>query len=139
VAFVAGVTASVAPTWPARTRPSGARIVAAWPAVALLLVVELLSRQGRAVRTAAVQLADTAALSPAPVVEAPVVASIEAPVPAAHRPARIPSPWRTGQVGPRRGRLRNARPVDARPAPAQRPPRPAGSSCRRTSCLASPT
>lgn len=47
LAFVVGVAATVGanvasaqPTW-------GARIVAAWPAIALLLVVELLSRRGR--------------------------------------------------------------------------------------------
>jgi len=47
IAFAVGVTASLAanvahahPTW-------GARLVAAWPALALLLVVELLSRSGR--------------------------------------------------------------------------------------------
>jgi hypothetical protein len=117
VAFVAGVTASVAANVAGAQPTVGARIVAAWPAVALLLVVELLSRQGRAVKAAAVRLADAAAPEPAPAVEAPATPAVEAPVPAAPRPARVRSPWPPGQVGPRRGRLRPARPVDARPAP----------------------
>jgi hypothetical protein len=117
VAFVAGVTASVAANVAGAHPTIGARIVAAWPAVALLLVVELLSRQGRPARAAAVQLADAAAPQPAPVVVAHVDELVAAELPAAHRPARVPSPWRAGQVGPRRGRLRAARPVDARPAP----------------------
>ncbi|KAB1947548.1 DUF2637 domain-containing protein [Micromonospora sp. ALFpr18c] len=44
VAFVAGVAASVAANIAAAHPTLGARIVAAWPAVALLLVVEMLSR-----------------------------------------------------------------------------------------------
>lgn len=44
IAFLAGVTASVAANITAAQPTLGARIVAAWPAVALLLVVEILSR-----------------------------------------------------------------------------------------------
>jgi hypothetical protein len=44
IAFIAGVGASVAANIAAAQPSLGARIVAAWPAVALLLVVELLSR-----------------------------------------------------------------------------------------------
>jgi hypothetical protein len=44
VAFTAGVAASVAANIAAAQPTLGARIVAAWPAVALLLVVEMLSR-----------------------------------------------------------------------------------------------
>ncbi|WFE22787.1 DUF2637 domain-containing protein [Solwaraspora sp. WMMD937] len=44
IAFVAGVAASVAANIAAAQPTLGARIVAAWPAVALLLVVEMLSR-----------------------------------------------------------------------------------------------
>lgn len=53
VAFLAGVTASVAANITAAQPTFGARIVAAWPAIALLLVVEMLSRVRRtpAVRT----------------------------------------------------------------------------------------
>jgi hypothetical protein len=47
IAFVAGVGASVAANVAAARSNPGARIVAAWPAVALLLVVEMLSRARR--------------------------------------------------------------------------------------------
>ncbi|MGX4657380.1 DUF2637 domain-containing protein [Micromonospora sp. SCSIO 07396] len=48
IAFLAGVGASVAANIAAAQPTLGARIVAAWPAVALLLVVEMLSRARRA-------------------------------------------------------------------------------------------
>ncbi len=44
LAFAAGVTASVAANIAAAQPQIGARVVAAWPAVALLLVVEMLAR-----------------------------------------------------------------------------------------------
>ncbi len=44
IAFTAGVAASVAANIAAAQPTVGARIVAAWPAVAMLLVVEMLSR-----------------------------------------------------------------------------------------------
>ena len=47
IAFLAGVTASVAANITAAQPTLGARIVVAWPAVALLLVVEILSRARR--------------------------------------------------------------------------------------------
>jgi hypothetical protein len=47
IAFVAGVGASVAANIAAAQPTLGARIVAAWPAVALMLVVEMLSRTRR--------------------------------------------------------------------------------------------
>jgi hypothetical protein len=47
VAFTTGVIASVAANIAAAHPSVGARIVAAWPALALLLVVEMLSRPGR--------------------------------------------------------------------------------------------
>ncbi|BCB80883.1 hypothetical protein GCM10022251_79860 [Phytohabitans flavus] len=47
VAFAAGVAASVAANIAAAHPSAGARIVAAWPAIALLLVVEILSRARR--------------------------------------------------------------------------------------------
>ncbi len=50
VAFAAGITASVAANIAAALPSLGARIVAGWPALALLLVVELLSRSGRKVK-----------------------------------------------------------------------------------------
>src|SRR5437762_3811524 len=49
VAFAAGVAASVAANIAAAHPSVGARVIAAWPALALLLVVEMLSRSGRAV------------------------------------------------------------------------------------------
>jgi hypothetical protein len=48
IAFTTGVGASVAANIAAAQPDLGARIVAAWPAVALLLVVEMLARNGRA-------------------------------------------------------------------------------------------
>ncbi|MEU5552839.1 DUF2637 domain-containing protein [Micromonospora sp. NPDC047793] len=48
IAFIIGVGASVAANIAAAQPTLGARIVAAWPAVALLLVVEMLSRARRA-------------------------------------------------------------------------------------------
>ncbi|WP_431874290.1 DUF2637 domain-containing protein [Micromonospora marina] len=54
IAFGAGVAASVAANIAAAHPSVGARVVAAWPAVALLLVVEMLTRSQRApVSTAA--------------------------------------------------------------------------------------
>jgi hypothetical protein len=47
VAFAAGVAASVAANIAAAQATWGARVVAAWPALALLLVVEMLSRSGQ--------------------------------------------------------------------------------------------
>jgi hypothetical protein len=47
LAFAAGVLASVAANVSAAHPTLGARIVASWPALALLLTVELLSRSGR--------------------------------------------------------------------------------------------
>ena len=46
VAFAAGVAASIAANIAAAEPTWGARVVAAWPALALLLVVEMLSRSG---------------------------------------------------------------------------------------------
>jgi hypothetical protein len=48
IAFAAGVAASIAANIAAAQPTWGARVVAAWPALALLLVVEMLSRSGRA-------------------------------------------------------------------------------------------
>ena len=47
VAFIAGVAASIAANITAAHPSVGARTVAAWPAIALLLVVELMTRKGR--------------------------------------------------------------------------------------------
>ena len=114
IAFVAGVAASLAanvahaqPTW-------GARAVAAWPALALLLVVELLSRSGRALRQApdatGAQLRSAAA--GLGVVDPVSVAAVTAPsLPAA---PVSPAPYRaaTGHLG------RPRMPVLSRPEPS---------------------
>lgn len=84
VAFLAGVAASVAANIAAAQPSLGARIVAAWPAVALLLVVEMLSRARRV----------TPPTAPAGHTDRPVEAT---PAPATER---LPTPWTTG--GPRR-------------------------------------
>jgi hypothetical protein len=57
IAFIAGVGASVAANIAAARSNPGARIVAAWPALALLLVVEMLSR-ARRIPALAVSAAD---------------------------------------------------------------------------------
>ncbi|MFJ1537535.1 DUF2637 domain-containing protein [Micromonospora chalcea] len=54
VAFAAGVAASVAANIAAAEPSLGARVVAAWPAIALLLVVEMLTRSQPAPRRAQV-------------------------------------------------------------------------------------
>ena len=90
LAFVAGVTASVAANVAAAQPTVGARIVAAWPAVALLLTVELLSRTGRLLtrnRAGAPAAAPVVPVAvPAPV--APV--AVAAPVPPQARPVSAP-------------------------------------------------
>jgi thiol-disulfide isomerase/thioredoxin len=60
VAFAAGVTASVAANIAAAHPSLGARIVAAWPALALLLVVEMLSRSGHPAEHPAMPAAEQA-------------------------------------------------------------------------------
>jgi hypothetical protein len=50
LAFVVGVTASITANVVAAHASLGARIVAGWPALALVLVVEILSRGGKAAR-----------------------------------------------------------------------------------------
>jgi len=85
IAFAVGVLATVGanvasaqPTW-------GARLVAAWPAVALLLVVELLSRRGKSVRAVPIQQASVE-FAPTEQVH-PVAAVQSAPLPAPTSPA----------------------------------------------------
>jgi predicted DNA-binding protein (UPF0251 family) len=77
VAFTAGVAASIAANIAAAEPQPGARLVAAWPALALLLVVEMLARPART-RTA----------QPAPT-SAPMVAT-QAPPDADHND--VPTP-----------------------------------------------
>lgn len=77
VAFAAGVAASIAANIAAAQPTWGARIVAAWPALASLLVVEMLSRSGHA-RQVAAPAAESAA-EPAAATE-PVAVSVPEPV-----------------------------------------------------------
>lgn len=65
VAFLAGVVASVAANIAAAQPSVGARIVAGWPALALLLVVEILSRSGRRLTVAGPVAVETPATVPA--------------------------------------------------------------------------
>ncbi|HZO66340.1 MAG TPA: DUF2637 domain-containing protein [Kribbellaceae bacterium] len=95
IAFAVGVLATVGanvasaqPTW-------GARLVAAWPAVALLLVVELLSRRGKATAGLRDSLAQSGEKRPHPLSTPdapteqvhPVAAIASAPLPAPTSPA----------------------------------------------------
>jgi len=78
VAFTAGVAASIAANIAAAHPQPGARLVAAWPALALLLVVEMLARPAR--RTGTTQPAPTSS---------PIVAT-QAPPDAHHGDAHTP-------------------------------------------------
>ncbi|WP_328533221.1 DUF2637 domain-containing protein [Micromonospora zamorensis] len=70
VAFVFGVVASLAANVASAAPTLGARVVAAVPAVALLLAVEVLSRVGRPVATPAADVAQVAEVTPEPVAQA---------------------------------------------------------------------
>ena len=100
LAFVAGVIASVAANVAAAEATVGARIVAAWPAIALLLVVELLSRTGRLLTRHEAET-DAAPIAPeqAPTVTPePVTSQVITPVevlPAAHETSAPEAPRST--------------------------------------------
>jgi hypothetical protein len=81
VAFAAGVAASIAANIAAAQPTWGARVVAAWPALALLLVVEMLSRAGRTHQATA-----PAAEAVAEPASAPEPAAVPVPVPEPDRP-----------------------------------------------------
>jgi hypothetical protein len=97
LAFTIGVLASLAANVSAAHPSLGARIVAAWPALALLLTVELLSRSGRVTKkslaaakaTASLAAARDEATSVATPTEAPSTPAAAAPLP--ERP-RISAP-----------------------------------------------
>jgi len=78
VAFASGVAASIAANIAAAQPTWGARVVAAWPALALLLVVEMLSRAGRAAASAGA--VERAAV--------PASATVAVQVPELHRPPK---------------------------------------------------
>ena len=85
LAFTAGVAASIAANIAAAHPQPGARLVAAWPALALLLVVEMLARPAR--RTGATQPAATSA--PMVATRAPPDADrrgVDTPMPVTDRP-----------------------------------------------------
>jgi hypothetical protein len=66
VAFTIGVIASVGANIAAAEPTLGARVVAAWPAIALLLVVEMLTRSGKPVNVAQRVIVEEAATDPEP-------------------------------------------------------------------------
>ena len=106
IAFAAGVVASVAANVCAAHPALGARIVAAWPALALLLVVEMLSRSGRPAEQPVTPGAEDARDLPA---ELP-------PIPSVRRPATaVTTAWTTPAA-------RSAEPVAAAVSSRQVPP-----------------
>lgn len=77
IAFGFGIVASLAANVAAAHPTVGARLVAAWPALALLLTVELLSRSGRAKNRDSRIVTQTAPTSPGmPAVSAPSVRQV---------------------------------------------------------------
>jgi len=93
IAFAVGVLATVGANVASAQPTIGARLVAAWPAVALLLVVELLSRRGKTASSRreetlpeATQIHRTSVESPTEQVH-PVAAVTSAPLPAPTSPA----------------------------------------------------
>jgi len=93
IAFAAGVAASIAANIAAAQPTWGARVVAAWPALALLLVVEMLSRSGRAhpAKTPAAEPAAEPTLAPEQAA-AQVPEHHRPPLPAPEVPADVPVP-----------------------------------------------
>jgi hypothetical protein len=108
-AFVVGVCASIAANVLATPGGVLARLISAWPAVALLMVVEVLSRRGR--HTPSAQAPATA---PAPLATAdPVAAGPVQPSAPARPAAPASAPVPAGDLA--------AAPAAARPAKAARP------------------
>lgn len=101
VAFTTGVLASVAANVAAAHPTIGARIVAAWPALALLLTVELLTRAGKALKTAAAVAELVDEQPPAPVAVAPDVAAPDVE-PAGERQTPLPERRTVVQRTPKR-------------------------------------
>lgn len=91
IAFAAGIVASLAANVAAAHPTIGARIVAAWPALALLLTVELLSRAGRLrKRERGAESVATATETTAEATRAPSAARAPATPRRARRPVRRP-------------------------------------------------
>lgn len=117
VAFAAGVAASLAANIAAAHPSPGARLVAAWPAIALLLVVEMLARPpAPAARQARPQTADR---QPPPATAAP-------PLPQLPPPSRRQPPPPTAANPPRGAR------------PAAPPTTPTTLAARRPSPITAP-
>lgn len=105
IAFLAGVGTSVAANIAAAEPTLGARTVAAWPAVALLLVVEMLSRARRTTAAApAGKVSESGGTAP---VDAAVDAEAVDPAPVTDKSATTRTsdvPRRSGPPGRRRQR-----------------------------------
>jgi hypothetical protein len=100
-AFTAGVIASVAANVGAAQPTAGARIVAAWPALALLLVVEMLSRSGRAAEQPCAALAEpTPALQTEPAIRSSSVPTMLTSPPFPDR--QLEADGQTATTAPRR-------------------------------------
>jgi hypothetical protein len=117
VAFVLGVGASIAANIAAAHPTAGARVVAAWPALALLLVVEMLARPTRrAGRSGAISTVTdevTSGITSGPVDAQPAGCALPG-VPA--KPAKAANRKSTGR--PERPRtVKTAAPPAARPEP----------------------
>ncbi|MEU7171284.1 DUF2637 domain-containing protein [Micromonospora tulbaghiae] len=115
LAFVLGVAASLAANVIVAPPDTTARVVSAWPAVALLLTVEILARSGRAAEAVAetVPAAEAVPVSPAP---APVLVA--------------PSVADNGRADDGRGDVSAAPVADGTPEPVA-PPRPKATPRRR--------
>jgi hypothetical protein len=89
LAFVVGVVASIAANVLATPGGVIARLISAWPAVALLMVVEVLSRRGR---TSPAEQTTPAEQTARVVASAPAAAPASTPAPADPAPATVPPP-----------------------------------------------
>jgi Protein of unknown function (DUF2637) len=118
VAFTAGVAASIAANIAAAHPQPGARLVAAWPALALLLVVEMLTRPARRAGTTQPAPTSTPRVDP----PAPPEADHRHPHPAISATDRSPS---TGSALPSRPPATTATTIEAAPPASTAPPRPA--------------
>ncbi len=118
VAFTTGVAASIAANIAAAHPQPGARLVAAWPALALLLVVEMLARPARRAGTA------QPAPASSPMVDPPAApdADHRHPHPATLATDRSPS---TRSALPSRPAATTATTTEAAPPASTAPPRPA--------------
>ncbi|GAA1778269.1 DUF2637 domain-containing protein [Luedemannella helvata] len=94
IAFLAGVLASVGANVAHAHDTIGARIVAAWPAVALLLVVEILSRAGKRITTTAQMASDVSPSTAGDVTPAVVVPGGDVSAPGSSVTPQVKAPTR---------------------------------------------